>query len=80
VAARQGFTGKLAIHPRQVPIINEHLTPTAEAVAEARAVVAAFAAAPDAGTIALDGRMLDRPHLVQAQRLLERAGSDRGAS
>jgi citrate lyase subunit beta / citryl-CoA lyase len=81
LAARQGFTGKLAIHPRQVPIINEHLTPTAEAVAEARAVVDAFAAAPDAGTVALDGRMLDRPHLVQAQRLLERAGADdRGAS
>lgn len=74
-AARQGFTGKLAIHPRQVPIINEHLTPTAEAVAEAEAVVAAFAAQPGAGTVSLDGRMLDRPHLTQAERLLRRAAA-----
>ena len=74
-AVRQGFTGKLAIHPRQVPIINECCTPSAEAVAEAEAVVAAFAAAPGAGTVALEGRMLDRPHLLQAQRLLERAAS-----
>jgi citrate lyase subunit beta/citryl-CoA lyase len=73
VAGRQGFTGKLAIHPRQVPIINEGLTPTAEAVAEADAVVAAFAAQPGVGTVSLDGRMLDRPHLVQAERILQRA-------
>ena len=72
-ADRQGFTGKLAIHPRQVPIINEAFTPTAETIAEARAVVAAFAAAPGVGTVSLDGRMLDRPHLTQAERVLERA-------
>lgn len=74
-AARQGFTGKLAIHPRQVPIINEAFTPSAEAVDEARAVVAAFAAQPGAGTVSLDGRMLDRPHLTQAQNLLQRASA-----
>jgi citrate lyase subunit beta/citryl-CoA lyase len=75
LAARQGFTGKLAIHPRQVPIINAGFTPTAEAVGEAEAVVAAFAASPGVGTVSLDGRMLDRPHLVQAERLLERAAA-----
>jgi citrate lyase subunit beta/citryl-CoA lyase len=72
-AARQGFTGRLAIHPRQVPIINECLTPSAEMVEEANAVVAAFAAQPGVGTVSLDGRMLDRPHLVQAERVLQRA-------
>ncbi len=79
-AARMGFTGKLAIHPRQVPIINEELAPSAEAIAEAEAVVAAFAAKPDAGTVSLDGRMLDRPHLIQAQGLLTRAASAPEAS
>jgi len=74
LALRQGFTGKLAIHPRQVPIINDAFTPSAEDLAEAAAVVAAFAASPGAGTVSLDGRMLDRPHLVQAQRLLARGG------
>ncbi len=72
-AARQGFTGKLAIHPRQVPIINEHMTPSAEEIAAAEAVVGAFAARSGAGAVALDGRMLDRPHLVQAERVLARA-------
>lgn len=79
LALRQGFTGKLAIHPRQVPIINEALTPSAEDLAEANTVIEAFAAAPGAGAVALDGRMLDRPHLVQAERLVARAtGTDRG--
>lgn len=74
-AARHGFTGKLAIHPRQVPIINEHLTPSPAALDEALAVVAAFAAQPAAGAVSLDGRMLDRPHLTQAERLLARAAA-----
>jgi len=77
LARRQGFTGKIAIHPRQVPIINEHLTPSADEVADAEAVVAVFAAQPDAGTVSLDGRMLDRPHLTQAERVLARASSTR---
>lgn len=73
-ALRDGFTGKMAIHPAQVPIINEVFTPSAEAVARAKAIVAAFAAAGDAGVVGVDGEMLDRPHLLHALRLLERAG------
>ena len=71
-AAREGFTGKLAIHPDQVAAINAAFSPTEEQAAAARRIVDLFAANPDAGTIALDGRMLDRPHLVQAERLLSR--------
>ncbi|MGX1305566.1 citrate lyase subunit beta/citryl-CoA lyase [Amorphus suaedae] len=73
MAARDGFTGKLAIHPDQVPVINAAFTPSDAAVAEARRVVEAFAAAPGAGVVSLDGRMVDRPHLIRARRLLERA-------
>jgi len=72
-ARRDGFTGKMAIHPAQVPVINEVFTPKPEAVARARAIVAAFAAQPGAGTVGIDGRMFDRPHLVIAERLLARA-------
>ncbi len=78
-ARRDGFTGKMAIHPVQVPIINELFTPTAEALARARAIVAAFAANPDAGVVAIDGVMVDRPHLLRAQRLLARFLSPHGA-
>jgi len=74
-AARAGFTGKIAIHPDQVPIINEAFTPTAEDVAHARRVIEAFAAG--AGTVALDGKMLDMPHLKQAQRVLAMAATPR---
>ena len=73
-AARDGFTGKLAIHPDQVPFINAAFTPSARAVDQARVIVAAFAAAPDAGVIGVNGQMLDRPHLQRAQRLLARLG------
>jgi len=69
-ARRDGFTGRLAIHPAQVPIINEVFTPTPAQIEKARAVVAAFAAQPSAGTVGIDGKMFDRPHLVRAQRLL----------
>jgi citrate lyase subunit beta/citryl-CoA lyase len=72
-AAREGFTGKLAIHPDQVAPINAAFTPTAEEVAHAREVVAAFAAQPDAGVLSIGGRMVDRPHLIQAQRIISRA-------
>ncbi|MDH3510345.1 MAG: CoA ester lyase [Gammaproteobacteria bacterium] len=68
---QQGFTGMLAIHPRQVPVINAAFLPTAEEIDRARRVVEAFANANGAGTIRLDGKMLDQPHLAQAQRLLE---------
>jgi citrate lyase subunit beta/citryl-CoA lyase len=73
-AARDGFSGKLAIHPAQVPVINDAFTPGPEAIAEAERVVAAFAASAGGGVTSLDGRMLDRPHLKAAERLLARAG------
>lgn len=72
-AARDGFTGKLAIHPDQVPIINQVFTPTIEEIEEASEIASAFEAAPGAGVVGLHGRMLDRPHLDKARRTLERA-------
>jgi citrate lyase subunit beta/citryl-CoA lyase len=72
-AERDGFTAKLAIHPAQVPVINEVFMPSAEAVAQAQAVVAAFAAAGNPGVVGIDGKMYDIPHLKRAQRLLARA-------
>ena len=74
-ARRDGFTGMMAIHPDQVAVINQAFTPSEAELSHARAVVAAFAANPEAGALSLDGRMIDRPHLVQAQRLLAAAGS-----
>ena len=73
-AAADGFTGMMAIHPAQVPVINAAFTPSSEVVAHAQAVVDAFAAAPDAGVLSIDGQMIDAPHLKQAQRVLARAG------
>jgi len=72
-AVEDGFSGMLAIHPAQVPVINAAFTPTAAQVEYARRVLAAFEASPGVGTVQLDGRMLDRPHRVQARRVLERA-------
>ena len=72
-ARRDCFTGKMAIHPAQVPIINEVFTPSAAAVAQARAVIAAFEAQPNKGTVGIDGVMYDRPHLDRARQLLARA-------
>jgi citrate lyase subunit beta/citryl-CoA lyase len=72
-ARRDGFTGMMAIHPAQVPVINEAFTPSEAEVAHARAVVQAFAAQPEAGALSLGGRMIDRPHLIQAQRTLAAA-------
>jgi citrate lyase subunit beta/citryl-CoA lyase len=71
-ARRDGFTGRMAIHPAQVPIINEVFTPTQEQIEKAKTVIAAFAANPDAGTVGIDGKMYDRPHLARAKALLER--------
>jgi citrate lyase subunit beta / citryl-CoA lyase len=73
-ARRDGFVAKMAIHPAQVPIINEAFTPSPEALAHARAVVDAFAREPGAGVVGLNGEMLDRPHLERAERLLARLG------
>jgi citrate lyase subunit beta / citryl-CoA lyase len=71
---RLGFSAKAAIHPDQVDIINRVFTPSPEAVAHAQRIVAAFAAAPEAGVVSLDGQMVDRPHLIAARRVLARAG------
>ena len=70
-AQREGFTGMLAIHPDQVETINAAFTPSAADVEYARKVVAAFEAG--AGVASVDGRMLDQPHLMQAQHILARA-------
>lgn len=80
-AKRDGFAGKLAIHPAQVDVLNEVFTPSGEELERARSVVAAFAAAQGAGVVSLDGRMLDRPHLLRARRIIalaERLGGSGG--
>jgi citrate lyase subunit beta / citryl-CoA lyase len=74
LARRDGFSGRLAIHPAQVAVINEVFTPSPEQIAKAKAVVAAFAAQPGAGAVGIDGKMYDRPHLLRAQALLARIG------
>ena len=61
IARRDGFAGRLAIHPAQVPVINEVFTPTAEQIEKAKAIIAAFAAKPGAGTVGIDGKMYDQP-------------------
>lgn len=71
-ARRDGFVGKMAIHPAQVQVINEVFTPDAATVAEARAVVEAFAANPGLGVVGIGGKMFDRPHLRRAERVLAR--------
>ncbi len=71
-ARRDGFTGKMAIHPGQVAIINEVFTPGPDAIAHAQAIVDAFAAQPSSGTVGIGGKMYDRPHLAKAKALLER--------
>ena len=72
LARRDGFTGRLAIHPAQVAVINAVFTPSPDQIAKAKAVIAAFAAKPGAGTLGIDGKMYDQPHLKRAQALLAR--------
>jgi citrate lyase subunit beta / citryl-CoA lyase len=74
-ALRDGFTGKMAIHPAQVPIINEVFTPSREAVAHAQTIIDAFAKSPGAGVVGIGGVMYDQPHLKRAQRLIARSAS-----
>jgi citrate lyase subunit beta/citryl-CoA lyase len=69
-AMREGFTGRIAIHPAQVEPINRAFTPSEEDVAFAKRVVAAFEANPGVGTVGLDGKMIDMPHLKQARNVL----------
>src|ERR1700722_8848483 len=73
VSRAEGFTGRLAIHPAQVAAINESYLPSAEEVEHARRVIAAFEASPGAGAVGLDGKMVDIPHLKQAQALIQQA-------
>jgi citrate lyase subunit beta/citryl-CoA lyase len=72
--ARDGFSGMMAIHPDQVPVINRVFTPSQAEIVAARAIVDAFAANPHSGVLAVDGKMVDAPHLIQARRILDRAG------
>jgi citrate lyase subunit beta/citryl-CoA lyase len=72
-AARDGFTGKMAIHPNQVAVINEVFTPTPVEIALAQEIVQLFADNPNAGALGLRGQMVDRPHLARAERILARA-------
>jgi citrate lyase subunit beta / citryl-CoA lyase len=69
-ARAEGFSGRIAIHPNQVDIINESFMPSAEEVALAQQIVAAFDADPELGTIGIDGKMYDIPHLNQARHTL----------
>lgn len=69
-ARRDGFNGMMALHPAQVAAINAGFTPSDEEVAQARRILSAFADHPNSGALMLDGRMIDRPHLVQARRIL----------
>ncbi|WP_033073214.1 HpcH/HpaI aldolase/citrate lyase family protein [Sphingopyxis sp. MWB1] len=69
-ARRDGFTGMMAIHPAQVEPINAAFTPSTEEVARAQAIVDAFAANPGVGVLQVDGKMVDAPHLKQAQHIL----------
>jgi citrate lyase subunit beta/citryl-CoA lyase len=75
--ARDGFTGMLAIHPSQVAVINAAFTPSAEALAYARRVVAEFRAHPGEGVLSLDGMMLDAPHLKRAEDIIARAATSK---
>jgi citrate lyase subunit beta / citryl-CoA lyase len=73
IAARDGFTGKLAIHPDQVATINAAFTPSATEITWANDIVALFRDNPNSGALSLRGQMIDRPHLVRAERILVRA-------
>ncbi|MEO0031438.1 MAG: hypothetical protein RIS94_1196 [Pseudomonadota bacterium] len=73
-ARRDGFTGRIAIHPDQVDTINRCFTPSDDEIAHARRIVDAFAASPEAGTLGIDGKMYDIPHLKAAQKTLASAG------
>lgn len=74
-AVRDGFSAKAAIHPDQIGTIHEVFTPSSADVAWAQTVIEAFDAAPQSGAIAIDGKMLDRPHYRSAQRVLARAST-----
>lgn len=70
-ARRDGFAGMLALHPDQVPVVNDAFTPTPAEIDRARQIIALFDDDPDAGVAVLDGQMVDRPHYLQARRILD---------
>lgn len=72
-AAQDGFTGKMAIHPDQIAVINEMFTPSAIEIEHAQTIIRAFAENPGAGVASLNGKMLDQPHLKLAKKVLARA-------
>jgi citrate lyase subunit beta/citryl-CoA lyase len=74
LARTEGFSGKLAIHPDQVAVINQGFTPSEQELHHAQRIVGAFAHAQGAGAVQLDGKMVDKPHLTQALRLLHLSG------
>lgn len=74
LSRRRGFLGRIAIHPDQVDVINRCYTPSEEDIGVARSIVAAFAEAPGTGVVGINGKMYDRPHLVQALKTLAQAG------
>jgi citrate lyase beta subunit len=65
-----GFRGKMAIHPAQVPIINEAFSPSADEIVQARQTIAAFEAAGPAGVIRADDQMVEAPVVLRARRIL----------
>ena len=67
---RMGYIGKIAIHPAQVPVINRAFSPSEEEIAYARRVIDIFEQNPGLGTVGLDGKMLDMPHLKQARNVI----------
>lgn len=69
---RDGFTAMMALHPIQCPIINNAFTPSEAEISYAKKIISAFSKSPNAGVLSIDGKMVDRPHLVQAQKILQR--------
>ena len=76
-ARRDGFSGMLAIHPDQVDPINDAFMPSDEEIVRAKRIVALFADQPEAGALGMDGEMIDRPHWMQAKRILDIAQQDK---
>lgn len=69
-ARRDGFLGKMVIHPKHIDVVNAAFTPSEEEVAHAKVIVEAFKQNPTAGVVRIDGKMIDKPHLRAAQKVL----------
>lgn len=75
ISRRDGFVGRIAIHPAQVAVINEMYTPSQKVLDRAARIVDAFDSNPGLGVVGIDGEMIDYPHYRQAQRILKRMQS-----